>query len=299
VEPSLTAFAAGFQAAGQPPAPTPQEQPVKLGPRLQQLAARIESDFPPASHAILLAGFQRLADYQDVRYADEYLNRLEAIRTLDRDCGLLNEAARHLALWMSYEDTIRVADLKTRRTRFERVHREVRGNASQVIQIREFLHPRVEEISDTLPAGLGRWLLRTAWARKLVERFTKNGMVVQTTSLSGFMMLYGVAGLRRFRRKSLRFTIEQQRIGEWLAQVERLARNNYALAVEIAECPQLLKGYGDTHHRGLRNFETIMAAVSTLEREQNGAASLKRLREAALADENGETLAKALREVSA
>jgi indolepyruvate ferredoxin oxidoreductase beta subunit len=242
VEPSLTAFAAGFQAAGQPPAPTPQEQPVKLGPRLQQLAARIESDFPPASHAILLAGFQRLADYQDVRYADEYLNRLEAIRTLDRDCGLLNEAARHLALWMSYEDTIRVADLKTRRTRFERVHREVRGNASQVIQIREFLHPRVEEISDTLPAGLGRWLLRTAWARKLVERFTKNGMVVQTTSLSGFMMLYGVAGLRRFRRKSLRFTIEQQRIGEWLAQVERLARNNYALAVEIAECPQLLKG---------------------------------------------------------
>ena len=81
--------------------------------------------------------------------------------------------------------------------------------------------------------------------------------------------------------------------------MERLARNNYALAVEIAECPQLLKGYGDTHHRGLRNFETIMAAVSTLEREQNGAASLKRLREAALADENGETLAKALREVSA
>ena len=298
VESSLTAFAAGFKAAGELPAATAHEEPMKLGPRLRQLASRVESQFPAASRAILRAGVQRLADYQDERYASEFLDRLDAIRNVDRDGGLLNETARYLALWMSYEDTIRVADLKTRRTRFERVHREVRGNASQVIQIHEFLHPRVEEISDTLP-GLGRWLLKTDWARKSVERFTRKGKVVQTTSLSGFLMLYFIAGLRRFRRKSLRFGLEQRRIGEWLERVETLARENYELALEVAECPQLLKGYGDTHHRGLRNFETIIAALPAFERAQSGASSLKRLREAALADESGETLAKVLREVTA
>ena len=43
---------------------------------------------------------------------------------------LLAETARHLALWMTYEDTIRVADLKTRATRFERVRGEVRRRAT-------------------------------------------------------------------------------------------------------------------------------------------------------------------------
>ena len=35
------------------------------------------------------------------------------------------ELARHLALWMSYEDTVRVAELKTRDTRFARVRAEL------------------------------------------------------------------------------------------------------------------------------------------------------------------------------
>ena len=290
IESSLAAFSAGFRAAEAPATAIVKEEPAKLGPCLQQLASKIEKGFPPSSHVILRAGVQRLADYQDLRYADEYLDRLETIRNLDRDGRLLNETARHLALWMSYEDTIRVADLKTRRARFERVHRESRATANQIIQINEFLHPRVGEIADTLPAALGRWLLRTAWARNFIGRFTKEGRVVRTTSLSGFLMLYSIARLRRIRRRSLRFNIEQQRIGEWLERVESVAKENYALACELAECPQLLKGYGDTHHRGLKNFNAIMAALPKLQE----AGSLQRLREAALADESGEALARLL-----
>ena len=56
-----------------------------------------------------------------------------------------------------------------------------------------------------LPAGLGQWLLNADWARELVERFTHKGRIVQTTSLRGFLQLYLLAGLRRWRRKSLRF----------------------------------------------------------------------------------------------
>ena len=69
---------------------------------------------------------------------------------------LLRETARHLALWMSYEDTARVAALKTRATRFERVRGEARVQDGQLLAINEYMHPRLQEIVETLPAFLDR-----------------------------------------------------------------------------------------------------------------------------------------------
>ena len=202
---------------------------------------------------------------------------------------LLQECARHLALWMSYEDTIRVAELKTRGTRFERVRGEVRVDDDQLLSIHEFMHPRLEEICDTLPAGLGRWLLGSGWPRRVAERFTRKGRVIATSSLRGFLMLYLVAGMKRWRRGTLRFGVENQRIEGWLARIAEAAALNPRLAVEVAQCQRLVKGYGDTHARGWRNFETLMAAV-----QRAGAAlapaTLRELRDAALADEHGDQL---------
>ncbi|MGB9242870.1 MAG: indolepyruvate oxidoreductase subunit beta family protein, partial [Candidatus Acidiferrales bacterium] len=164
VESSLAAFDAGFRAAtDRASSAIGKTEPAKgeVGPRLQPLAAKIESEFPAPSHEILLAGVERLADYQDVAYAADYLKRLEAIRDTDAKFGrahsaLLSETARYLALWMSYEDAPRVADLKIRRTRFDRVQQDARVDPSQMLQIKEFLHPRVQEIADMVPAPLGR-----------------------------------------------------------------------------------------------------------------------------------------------
>ena len=65
-------------------------------------------------------------DYQDPAYAALYLERLERMAAREAGDGALLEAcARGLALWMCFEDTIRVADLKTRGTRFRRVRGEV------------------------------------------------------------------------------------------------------------------------------------------------------------------------------
>src|SRR3546814_9519921 len=58
-----------------------------------------------------------LLDYQDKAYAELYLDRIEKIAALAKpgpDRRLLTETARYLALWMGFEDVIRVADLKTR-----------------------------------------------------------------------------------------------------------------------------------------------------------------------------------------
>ena len=301
VESSLAAFNAGFRAAKEPTtAATGRTEPAKgVGPRLQPLAAKIENEFPAASRDILLAGIERLADYQDVAYAADYLKRLEAIRDVDAkfgraDSALLSETARYLALWMSYEDAPRVADLKIRRTRFDRVHQDARVEPAQMLQIKEFLHPRVQEIADMVPAPLGRLLLRSNMMRRLTEAITGNGKIVETTSLGGYLQLYMVAGMRRWRRKSLRFEKEQKAIADWLALITRVTPEDYALALEIAECPRMVKGYGDTHAQGEKNYEAVLAALPTLRGKSDAAPRLKRLREAALADDTGEQLTHAL-----
>lgn len=306
---SLQAFAAGFEAAASPASSsataihTTAAPARKLGVKLQPLAQIIREQFPSAAHDILFIAIERLADYQDVAYAAHYLKCLEAIRDCEKERGdgtfrLLREAATQLALWMSYEDAIRVADLKTRRSRFQRVHREANAAATQLIQIHEFLHPGVEEIADILPAALGRWILRTEWVKRRMERATRRGQIVQTTSLRGFLQLYFLSGLRRWRRKSLRFQDEQKRISAWLEVIPNLAKDNYELAVEFAELPRVVKGYGDTHLRGRKNLDAILTAIPAFRHKPDAALRLKQVREAALADDTSEKLNATLLEVT-
>ena len=106
---------------------------------------------------------------------------------------------------MAYEDTIRVAELKIRPSRFERVREEVRVNDDQILEIAEFMHPRTQEIADTLPAPLGRFILDTGWVRGLIDRMTRKGRVVKTSSLRGFLLLYLVASFKPLRPRSLRY----------------------------------------------------------------------------------------------
>jgi indolepyruvate ferredoxin oxidoreductase beta subunit len=287
---SLSGFAAGFEAVlgGSPQVVAADDTLPAVGPRLQPLAGRIASDFPAEVHAILRAGILRLADYQDVAYAGEYLDLLAPLRTARAD--VLEAAARHLALWMSYEDTIRVADLKTRRARFGRVAGEVKLAADQQLEISEFMHPRLEEIADSLPAAAGRWLLATGWARRLVGRFTRQGRQVRTSSLRGFLLLYAVAAMRPIRRATLRYQVEHERIREWLVALHRHAWDAPDLAVELAGAQRLVKGYGDTHARGWHSYRRIMDTVARLSAAPGAAQKMRELARAALADDDGQSL---------
>ena len=295
IQASLAAFGEGAALAVAGPAPAvPQaaSTPVPAthpNAAIQALLQRLQTQFAPAQQALLADGLRRLVDYQDASYATLYLDRMDAVAALGHD-PLTAEVARHLALWMSYEDTARVADLKTRDTRFARVRSEVKAGDAQLLQIHEFMHPRLQEICDTLPAGLGLWLLRSGAPRRFVERFTTQGRVVQTSRLSGFMLLYALAGLRRWRRSSLRYAVENARIEAWLQVIHGAAPTDPALAVEIARCQRLVKGYSDTHERGTRHFERLMKALPRLAGRSDAAATLRQLREAALADEHGKAL---------
>jgi indolepyruvate ferredoxin oxidoreductase beta subunit len=300
VKESLAAFAAGFAAAeGAETSAKPEPPKPEPSPRLAPLLAEADVFAEPA-RTFVRAGIERLADYQDVAYAREYLDRLKPFVEIDKRHGgragrLLAETARELALGMAYEDTVRVAELKIRPSRFERVRQEVNAADGQILEIAEYLHPRVQEIADTLPAGLGRWLLTTPWARKFVERRTTKGRVVKTSTIRGFLQLYFIAALKPTRRRSLRFANEQTFLNDWLGAVQSVTATDYALATEIATLRTLVKGYSDTNERGRRNFDSVMRLLPHIKDTADPAATLAGLRKAALADDSGTALSAAIK----
>ena len=264
------------------------------------LEDRVEALPKPLRDAARL-GVERTVDYQDVRYGSLYLDRIERLlarigaapATTEDAHGVAREVARHLALWMCFEDIIRVADLKTRRARIERVRSEVRAQRGQPVVITEFLKPGVEEWCSLLPPWLARPILgaadRGGWRRRL-----NVGLHVRTSSVTGFLLLWGLARLRRFRRGMNRFVEEQVRIEAWLARVAEASATGTALALEVARCANLVKGYGDTHERGVRSFERTMECLADCARAPEPAMSLRSLREAAVADPDGGMLETAI-----
>jgi indolepyruvate ferredoxin oxidoreductase, beta subunit len=296
---------AGEEESGEIPtqARSPKLQP--LLDRVRQLAAPVQK--------VALEGTRRAIDYQDPEYAKLFLVRLDRVVALDAKRGNAREAgtaaagygpwalseatARSLALWMTFEDTIRVADLKTRPARFERVRDEIRADPGQLFGITEFMKPRVQEIAGTLPAGMGRWVLRSPGVSRRLERWT-GGRQIRTGTVTGFLMLHMLGGLKRWRRGTLRYHEENARIEHWLGRIESLAATNYPLAVELARAQRLVKGYGETHQRGWRNFCALVDRIDELAPRNDGAEVFVRLQTAALADEEGKALARELAEIS-
>ena len=142
--------------------------------------------------------------------------------------------------------------------------KKCRSRTARILEIAEFFHPRTQEIADTLPAALGRWLLRSGWARAVVDRATRKGRIVKTTSIGGFLLLYALSRLKPLRRRSLRFATEQAALAVWLDLVAESARSDYALALQVARMRGLVKGYGETHERGRMKFEKLVELVPRL-----------------------------------
>lgn len=270
--------------------------PAPRDPRLSGLVARL-TQVPEPAQAMARAGLRKVVDFQDVAYGAEYLDILGKLSTTDRNAGgtergyaFTQAAAKHLANAMSYDDVIRVADLKTRASRRTRIEIELELSQDQVLQTTEFMHPRMEEVMGMLPAGFGRWLGARPRLLGWLDRRVNRGRRVRTYSLPWFLALYVVAGLRGLRRRSLRHAVETAHRDAWLEAATAAVGINYQLGVEILQCRRLVKGYSDTHSRGLSKFDKTLAAIKLVERRDDAADWARRLREAALKDGPGKEL---------
>jgi indolepyruvate ferredoxin oxidoreductase beta subunit len=199
----------------------------------------------------------RLVDYQDARYADRYLALLQPF--LAGDAEVAAHVARYLALWMTYEDAIRVADLKTRATRFARIQGEARTPGA-VVEVTDYLKPDLDEIYGILPNVLVAPFARWAERRWPHGRPTL-AQHVRTTTILGYLRIWLLARLRRLRPVSYRAHHEFAGITRWLEAVRRCAGWNTALAREVAHAGQLVKGYGDVRRRMHAHLDRLLRAT--------------------------------------
>jgi indolepyruvate ferredoxin oxidoreductase beta subunit len=308
VNANLAGFAAGFKIGQEGPGPEILPHPVDrrgnelaLTANLANLLQAAGQTVPTALLPIVQAALTRLTEYQDLAYARHYLDRLARVHTLPQATNALIDAvARHLALWMSYEDIIRVGQLKSAPGRYQRIREGADVKSDQPIRVVEFFKPGIEEVSALLPPWAGKRLYRWAERRDLLHRLHLP-MHINSTSVWGFLRLWLLARLRRWRPHSHRWAKEQARIEQWLDAVCEAAAIADDFAIEVALCPKMLKGYSDTQRRGLQNYLAILELIilPAIAMRQNAAISLRQVREAALADPDGEHLQAVLHAASA
>jgi len=256
------------------------------------------AEFPKELHPVLGLGLERTAAYQSQKYADLFMDRARKIFTADKAAGgqaksyaLSVETARYLALRMTYEDVIRVADIKTDAERLKDIQAKA-GQAGAIVEIVDYFKPGIEEIRAILPRSLSA-ALKPFEAQTFFRPF-KGGIRLKTTSITGYYALRAMAKLKWWRPSSDRFKTEQQNIDVWLGQVIDLAAQDYDLALEYTECANLLKGYGDTYRQGMTNFEKITALLTRIQPQKDAADILQTLRTAALENPDGSSLDQAI-----
>ena len=306
VEGSLRAFAAAFARANASPIEAVRRFPEKRfpampesagHPELDRLVTRIRSTFPEQARPLLFAGVRRLVDYLDPDYALEYLDRVGMLHDLDREHGgeakgfaFTCAAAKYVAVAFAYDDVARVADLKIRKSRQKRVRGEVAASDGMVVKTTEYFHPRAAEVCGALPRVWGEWIESRPAVFKALDRLVNRGRRIRVNTVTGYLMLAVVANQGRRRRGSLRHAREETHREAWLKVAAAALESRYELGVEALACRRLVKGYSDTHARGMSKFDRVMSAVPALAKREDGAVWLDRLKRAALADEAGVAL---------
>jgi len=306
---SLRGFAQAFDAMHQPREHAMRLRQMLDGNDAPQAAApalpeAVRARFPSEVHDMLALGHARLLDYQDAAYAALYLDRLEQVLQAEREVdpgsvhGLATtrEMARWLALWMAFDDIVRVADLKSRASRSRRVLREVKAGERDIVKVYDHFKPGVPEFAALLPPSVAARL--TAWDERRASPWALP-LKVGSHSVLGMLSLRVLASLRGLRRRGSRFSKEQALIGRWLdAVLAGMAQGSWQLGHEIALCGRLIKGYGSTNEHGKRNLLHVIDHLAVAHRPGSSptarAEAIAAAREAALQDDAGKALDAAL-----
>ncbi|MDP3252462.1 MAG: indolepyruvate oxidoreductase subunit beta family protein [Hydrogenophaga sp.] len=301
VQASLAGFAAAFDEARHPSLVTNEVAPdalqvladagLPVGVR-DAWAARLKT-WSPAVQTLAAHGALRCRDYQNDTYAANFFDHVQSVV----DAGIpeadeaLQEAVRQLALWMCFEDVIRVADLKTRRSRYARVASEAQARDGDIVRVTEHFKPGIDEVAAVLPRSMGEGLMKLAQRRGWLGK-AHVSMHIRSTSLWGYLMLRSLARLRPLRPRSLRYAQEHETLAAWLGAMRQVLPQSPELARVLAGLPQVLKGYGDTQARGRLNYARLWtqhvapALTGTLD-AHTAANALRDALKATLADPEG------------
>ncbi len=302
---SLRGFARGHELVSQPRAQAAMvagllSDEENVAPAPTALPAELAARFPPQVHSMFTLGHARMLDYQGPAYAQLYVQRLEQVLAAERaadpsgiqDFATTREMARWLALWMAFDDIVRVADLKSRSTRWQRVRGEVKVGDDDLLHVYDHFKPGAPEFAALLPPSLSQKVLR--WDRNRVLKGKTPWALplkIGTHSVFGMLALRGLAGMKWLRVRGARYANEQAMIEKWLGGVVSGTRAHWQLGHEIALCGRLIKGYGATNERGKDNLLHVLDHLATAAHAPaENAAAIAAARAAALADDAGKAL---------
>jgi len=270
-----------------------------LAPQASPPQHRHHDSFPQSVQEMFGLGYARLLEYQGKAYAELYVQRLQQVLAAEREAdprgergfAITKEMARWLALWMAFDDIVRVADLKSRASRWQRVQGEVKAGEDDLLKVYDHFKPGVPEFAALLPLPVAHKL--QAWDRKRVARGAQPWAMplkVGTHSVFGMLALRTLASMKFLRQRGSRFAVEQQMIDRWLRGVTDGARRGWELGHEIALCGRLIKGYGSTNERGKENLLHVLEHLAQGGLPAEAARAIRAAREAALADDAGKAL---------
>jgi indolepyruvate ferredoxin oxidoreductase beta subunit len=299
---SLRGFARAYETVSQPRAQAALVAGLLAtdeneAPPAAQLPADVAAKFPAQVQQMLALGHARVLDYQGPAYARLYIERLEQVLAAERAAdpsgaqgfATTREMARWLALWMAFDDIVRVADLKSRSTRWQRVKGEVKAGDDDLLQVYDHFKPGAPEFAALLPPSLSLRVLR--WDRKRVLKGKTPWALplkIGTHSVFGMLSLRVLAGMKFLRVRGARYANEQAMIARWLGGVVSGTRRHWQLGHEIALCGRLIKGYGATNERAKENLLHVLDhLVPSLRAPEDTAAAIAAARTAALADDAG------------
>jgi hypothetical protein len=209
---------------------------------------------PEGAAPVVSDGIHRLVDYQGPSYAQLYVDRLR--RFVGRrgvDAAMFGEIARLMAVRMSYEDPIRIAQFRLDEYN---AAAGIRGVPS-ADDVRKF---RLDELIGALPATAAEPVLDVleyvGWLHKPVSiRFS-------TASRWGLRRVKIEASLRRWRRFSVRYANERTWVERWLHMIDRSLTKQPAAASEIVQTAAMIQGYGDVYRQGLADWHLIIDGLA-------------------------------------
>lgn len=195
-----------------------------------------------------------LIEYQSTAYAQLYVDRLR--RFVGRrgvEDATLGEIGRLMAMRMSYQDPIRIAQLKLAET----VDAAGIAHFQPGSDVKRF---RVDELIDALPAIVAEPVLDTlAWVGWLHKPVS---ISFSTKSRWGVRRLKIEASLKRWRRYSVRYAKERVWVERWLHMIDRSLTKQPGATAEVVQTASMVQGYGDPYRQAIADWHAIIDGLA-------------------------------------
>jgi hypothetical protein len=204
---------------------------------------------PEGAVPVVSDGIHLLMDYQGATYARLYVDRIK--RFIGKiDTAMLCEIARLMADRMTYEDPIRIAQLKLA---------EYRDSGGEILST-DIKHFRFDELVDALPEVVADPILmilgKIGWEHRRVA------IPFSTASRWGLRRLKVEAWLRRWRRFSIRYGQERVWVERWLHMIARCLAKQPQSVPAVIQTASMVQGYGDAYRQGLADWHTIIDTLA-------------------------------------